>query len=225
MSTQTQPAPPPAAVPVRFRNASQWWDALGNVPLERIVFDPPPGTATEADLLRLDDHEDRLCELIDGTLVEKVMGFDESGIAARIIYFLMAYVQPRRLGIVTAPDGMMRILERRVRIPDVAFISRDRMQDADRSRGRIPAIAPDLAVEVLSEGNSRREMAIKLQEYFAAGTRLVWYVDPKTRTIDVYTSPDGPRRLNENDTLTGGDVLPGFEVKVSEIFETGLEQD
>src|SRR5688500_6637449 len=68
--TLLTPHPPPPAAP-RFRSAEEWWDSLGRVPLHRIVFDPLPGTATEADVLRLDDHEDRLCELIDGTLVEK----------------------------------------------------------------------------------------------------------------------------------------------------------
>src|SRR5581483_12070113 len=120
MTAQTLVSP---SHPARFRTAADWWDALGQVPMERIVFDPLPGTATEADVVRLDDHEDRLCELIDGTLVEKPMGFEESAIAAVVITLLRTFVKPRKLGVVTAPDGMMRISARRVRIPDVAFVS------------------------------------------------------------------------------------------------------
>ncbi|HTW93284.1 MAG TPA: Uma2 family endonuclease [Tepidisphaeraceae bacterium] len=203
----------------RFRTAVEWWDALGNVPFGRIVFDPPPGTATEADVLRLNDKEDRLCELVNGTLVEKTMGYDESVIAARIIYLLSAFVVPKRLGQISAPDGMMQILEHQVRIPDVAFVALDRFPNRRIPKGPIPAIWPDLAVEVLSESNTRREMQIKLTEYFAAGTRLVWYVDPKTRTVEVYTSPERMRRLGMDATLDGGEVLLGFGVQVAEIFD------
>lgn len=210
------PSPPPVA---RFRTAEEWWDALGQVPLHRIVFDPPPGTATEADVLRLDDHEDRLCELVDGTLVEKTMGYEESLIAARIIYFLQAFVMPRKLGLVSGPDGMMRILPRRVRIPDVGYIAFARLPDGQRPRDRVPAVCPDLAVEVISEHNTRREMATKLAEYFQSGTRLVWYVDPPSRTVEVFRSPESPVRLTEADTIDGGVVLPGFAVRVGEFFD------
>jgi Uma2 family endonuclease len=203
----------------RYPTAVEWWDALGQVPFERIIFDPWPGTATEADVVRLDGQEDRLCELVDGTLVEKVMGYDESAIAMAIGHILLAFVGPRKLGIVTGEAGMMRILDRRVRIPDVAFVSYDRLPDRRRPKGPIPNLAPDLAVEVLSESNTRREMENKLREYFEAGTRLVWYVDPKARCVDVYTSPTEMTRVSSNEKLSGRDVLPGFEVAVSEVFD------
>ena len=64
-------------------------------------------------------------------------------------------------------------------------------------------------MEVLCDSNMPKEMGRKLQEYFAAGTQLVWYVDPRTRTVDVYESPDSCQRLNAGETLTGGEVLPG----------------
>lgn len=203
---------------VRYRNAQEWWDALGQVPLDRIVFDPLPGSATEADVVRLDDHEDRLCELIDGTLVEKPMGFVESLIAMRIVHFLQAFVLPRNLGLVSGPDGMMRILSNRIRIPDVAYVSFARLPAGKVPEQPVPSLTPDLAVEVLSDSNTRKEMKKKLSEYFDSGTELVWYMDPPSRTVEVYTQPVNPLRLSETDTLTGGDVLPGFEVAVAEIF-------
>lgn len=101
--------------------------ALGNVPLDRIVFNPLPGTATEKDVVLLDDHEDRLCELIDGTLLQKTMGFEESLIAMRIAQLLLNFVMPRKLGIVSGPDGMMRMIPERIRIPDVAFVGFNRL--------------------------------------------------------------------------------------------------
>ena len=198
--------------------AEEWYENLGRVPMHRILFDPLPGTATEADVLRLDDHEDRLCELIDGTLVEKVMGFDESQIGMIVGARLLEFVRKHKLGTVTGSDGMMRILLRRIRIPDVAYISNETL--AKRApKSRVPAMAPDIAVEVISDSNTKLEMSKKLDEYFAAGSKLVWYIDPATRTINVYTSPSEFVTLTMSDVLTGGDVLPGFEVKVSELFD------
>src|SRR5206468_1626606 len=78
--------------------------------------------------------------------------------------------------------------------------------------------APDLAVEVLSKGNTRAEMDRKLREYFAAGVRLVWLIDPKTRTARVHTSPEEMTRLGEGDTLDGGDVLPGFALPLRDLL-------
>lgn len=210
---------PPIEPPVHFRTAAEWWEALGQVPFERIVFDPWPGTATEADVIRLDAHEDRLCELIDGTLVEKTMGFEESVLAFRIGYLLLSFVVPRKLGIVSGPDGMMRLLPGRVRMPDVAFISFDRLPNRKTPGVPIPDLYPDLAVEVLSDSNTRREMENKLQEYFKAGTKLVWYVDLKTKSVEVFTSPTQMTRLSGNDTLNGGEVLSGFEVALPTLFE------
>ncbi|MGD0540363.1 MAG: Uma2 family endonuclease [Tepidisphaeraceae bacterium] len=203
----------------RYRTAADWWDALGKVPFDRIVFDPPPGTATEKDVTRLDVHEDRLCELIDGTLVEKTMGFDESLIAMRIAQLLLNFVMPRKLGIVSGPDGMMRIIPERIRIPDVAFVSFDRLPGRKTPGVPIPDLAPDLAVEVLSESNTPQEMQIKLAEYFAAGVRLVWYVDLPTRSVRAYTSADQVQQLSGDAVLSGGSVLPGFEIPVSSLFD------
>ena len=77
---------------------------------------------------------------------------------------------------------------------------------------------PDLVVETLSRSNTPREMQRKRAEYFQAGVRLVWIVDHPTRTIHVYTGPEDRVELTVDDTLDGGEVLPGFEVAVKEIF-------
>jgi Uma2 family endonuclease len=81
-----------------------------------------------------------------------------------------------------------------------------------------PLVVPDLVIEVLSEGNTPKEMARKLDEYFRAGVRLVWYVNPKKRTVRVYTARDRSVLLREEDTLDGGDVLPGFALSIRDWF-------
>src|SRR6476620_4089347 len=133
--------------PPRFDNAAEWHRALGGVPLERIVFDPRPGTATEADLLRFVERDKRLCELIDGTLVEKPVGATESMIAINLATDLNIFVRPRNLGVVLGADGTLRMVSGRVRLPDVAFIARQRLPGGFMPREPIPDLAPDLAVE------------------------------------------------------------------------------
>lgn len=193
-------------------------DLFGPMPAWRIRRDPPPGTATERDVIRIEAQEDRLCELVDGILVEKTVGFEESQLAMEIGFRLIGFVKPRKLGIVTGEAGTIKLALGLVRIPDVAFFSRDRLPGGKSPRAPIPNLVPDLAVEVLSEANTRREMDNKLKDYFRAGVRLVWYVDPREREVTVYTSPRKRTVLTEKGTLTGGDVLPGFELKLRELF-------
>lgn len=109
-------------------NMAELWDRLGRVPLERILLKPPPGTATEADLIEaLDGDNKRLCELIDGVLVEKAMGAWESMLGAYIGFRIIGFIEKYHLGIVLGADGPIRIFPERVRMPDVCFISWERM--------------------------------------------------------------------------------------------------
>lgn len=190
------------------------------VPPKRIWSIPIPGTATEEDILYAEEHLNRLCELIDGTLVEKVMGSRESLLAGLIVTILNAFVLPRRLGFVLAPDGMFRLFPGHVRMPDVAFISLNRLPRGVQQA--IIGVAPELAIEILSESNTATEMKFKRHEYFTAGVRLVWLVDPKTRSVTVHTSADVSHKFTGDQLLDGGDVLPGFSVRVDDIF-AGLD--
>ena len=190
---------------------------LGNVPLSRVRTEPSPGTATEEDLLLCNSNGTR-CELVDGILVEKIMGWRESLIALALGRFISAFVLARNLGLVTGPDGMMRILKSQVRGPDVAFVSWGRLPGGKVPTDRVPEIVPDLAVEVLSDGNTYAEMARKRREYFHAGVRQVWMVDINQRTVAVYHDITKYEVLNETHSLVGGDVLPGFEVSLAELF-------
>ena len=113
----------------------------------------------------------------------------------------------------------MRLLPGLVRIPDVSFVLWENSPDPEPANEPIPDLAPDLAVEVLSESNTPKEMKRKLREYFAAGTRLVWFIDPRSRTITVYTAPDQSTVLDESATLDGGELLPGFTLLVRDLFQ------
>jgi Uma2 family endonuclease len=114
---------------------------------------------------------------------------------------------------------MMRLLAGRVRIPDIAFISNQSLPGGKVPHEAVPLLTPDLAVEVISESNTRKEMGIKLHEYFTAGTRLVWYSDPDTRSIDVYSAVDKVQHLSGEDILDGGEVLPGFQAPLPAVFD------
>jgi Uma2 family endonuclease len=190
-------------------------ERLGGIPLERIHLYPWPGLATEADVLDVHARTGRLCELVDGVLVEKPMGFHESVLAMALGDFLRAYLKTHNLGVVAGEAGMLRMQEGRIRIPDVSFVRWERLPQV---RDAVPAASPDLAVEVLSEGNTEAEIQSKLEEYFAGGTRMVWIIDPRARTARVYHAPDQCTDLDPSGFLSGGDVLPGFELKLGDLL-------
>jgi Uma2 family endonuclease len=193
-------------------------EQLGGIAPERVQFRPAPGTATEKDVLAIHDHEGRLYELVHGVLVEKAVGLRESFLAIALASILRGFVRPQNLGMVTGEAGMMRLMAGLVRIPDVAFISWDRLPNRRVPTEPLPDVAPDLVVEVLSVGNTSGEMARKRQEYFSAGVQVVWQVDPRTRTVEVFTTPDQSTVLHEAQTLEGGRVLPGFTLPLQELF-------
>jgi Uma2 family endonuclease len=96
---------------------------LGGIPSERIRMYPPPGMATEKDVLQAKSRFNRICELIDGVLVEKTLGYYESLLAAELIHLLKLFLQRHDLGIVLGEAGTLRILPNQIRVPDVCFIS------------------------------------------------------------------------------------------------------
>jgi Uma2 family endonuclease len=192
---------------------------VGGVPIERIRSYPPPGMATEEDALKVHDHEDRLCELVDGILVEKTMGYYEAFLAGVLLQWINNFFDKQPLGFAMAPDGPLRILPNRVRLPDISVILWDRIPDRRLPRGAVLRLAPDLAVEIWSAGNTAGEMQMKLDEYRRAGVRLVWYIDPAARTATIHT-PDGrSQTLDENGVLDGSDVLPGFSFALRELLD------
>jgi Uma2 family endonuclease len=163
-------------------------------------------------------REGVLCELVEGVLLEKTVGYTESVLAVVLGSLLNAFVSPRNLGLVTGADGTMELSADLVRIPDVAFTNWDRLPGRRYPAAPIPRLVPNLAVEVLSRSNTPGEMAAKRQDYFTAGVEVVWEIDPRARTVVVYTSPTASTTLTAADMLDGGTVLPGFTLPLQQLF-------
>jgi Uma2 family endonuclease len=160
-------------------------------------------------------------ELEAGVLVsEPLPGFRHGLVMTTVSRLLDTYVRAHRLGVVLTGDSGF-VLARRpdtVRGPDVAFIAEARLTAVDD-----PALAypgpPDLAVEVLSPGNRQAAIRAKVADYLAAGTRLVWVLDPERETVAVYRTLLAPRLLSSEDDLDGEDVVPSFRTSVAALFE------
>jgi Uma2 family endonuclease len=160
-------------------------------------------------------------ELQAGLLLsEPRPGFQHGRLVMNLGAMIHEHVKEHRLGVVVTGDPGF-VLARNpdtLRGPDVAFVSRRRAEE-QRQNVRAFEGAPDLAVEVLSPSDAPAEVRTKVAEYLAAGTRLVWVVDPESRTVTVYPSLFAPRVIGEGDLLDGFDVVPGFSVRVGEVFE------
>lgn len=191
---------------------------LGGIPAERVLLDPLPGTATEKDVLEVERREGRICELVDGVLVGKAMGLPESFLALRIAFFLQLFLEQQKLGFLAGEAGTLRLWQGLVRIPALSFVSWDQLPSRKIPKKAIPDLYPDLAVEVLSRKNTKAEIDRKLHEYFRSGTQLVWVIEPRKRTVRVYTAPDQFHLLTEDQNLDGGDVLPGLDLPLREVF-------
>jgi Uma2 family endonuclease len=160
------------------------------------------------------------CELIEGRIMPMSPTGDEHGkIVANIGAELLTYVRSHKLGKVRV--GEVGIYTRRnpdtVRGADVLFISNERYVQR-KSPGYLD-VAPDLVVEILSPNDRWTETTQKLREYFAIGVHLVWVADPQARSVYAYRALTDVREFTENDDLPGDDVLPGFSVKVAQLFE------
>jgi Uma2 family endonuclease len=193
-------------------------DRLGGIPAYRVLLSPPPGQAVEADVLELDAREDRLSELVEGTLVEKDYDFRASVLTVALASHLINSADRKDRGVVTGSDAPFRLAEGLIRLPDAAFTSWNRLPGGRIPQEPIADFAPDLAVEVLSAGNTDREMERKRKEYFEAGVRIVWVVDLEDRAVAVIKADGSKTVLDTTKTLDGGDVLPGFALSLRDLF-------
>lgn len=209
---------------IRYRSFADILARVGYVPPERILPHPEPGTATAEDAFDPKIVGDRGVELVGGILVAKAVGLYDDIIGSRLIYLFGAYMEGNNLGAVSGAQGGYRFTTDIMRMPDVAVILWESVEDTDEIEDPVTAYLrtpPDLAVEVLSPGNTRREMEIKLGEYAKYGVQLVWYVDPARKEVDVFPKAraKGKVTLGVGDTLDGGSVLPGFTLPVAQLFE------
>ena len=172
------------------------------VTIEQVLKSPPEGS----------------WELVDGELVLKMAGGRRHGrVALEVGGLIGIYVEQERLGEVYA-TGTGFILARdpdTMRVPDVSIVRADRLPDEEE--GFLP-LAPDLAVEVVSPNDRPGEVHEKVEQWLAAGTRLVWVIWPETRSVTVHRADAERRILHEDDEMTGEDVIPGFTCRIVEFF-------
>jgi len=165
----------------------------------------------------LPENEGLEFELIDGEIAEKDMAsLSSSEIALEIGRLLGNFLAGNRTGRLTGADGGYILDGENIRMPDVGYISHVRMPDMPEREG---LFSPDLAVEVMSPTDRIKPARKKAERYLAHGTRIVWLVIPKTRSVEVYTPDEIVIILSGDDLLTGGDVLPGFACRVADLFQ------
>lgn len=191
---------------------------LGNVPLSRVVMTPPPGQATKSDWLAITQNGRKLCELVDGTLVEKPMGWLESMLGAVLIQWLRSFVSDRNLGVVTGADGFTELYSDTVRGPDVAFVAWSRLPGGQLPTSPLPCLVPNFVIEILSKGNTYGEMSRKRREYFQAGVELMWMADHRNRTITVYKTSQRFEVVRDGETIDGAPVLPDWSFNTADLF-------
>jgi Uma2 family endonuclease len=183
------------------------------------------GTPVEATrLTRADYHAfidspenaDKTFEFINGEWIEKEMGsFTPSEIADLIGFFIRLYLREHPLGRLTNADGGYIMPNDDVLIPDVGYISFERMPDRPLREAPLP---PDLAVEVKSLTDRKRAMRRKAEDYLAHGVKIVWLIFPDSQSAEVYTADDELEVVKLDGTLFGGEVLPGLRIPLKEIF-------
>lgn len=160
---------------------------------------------------------DRRLELIDGEVVEKMPNEEHGEAASNLHWALANFIKPRKLGRLVIEALYKDPADpHNARQPDIAFTSKTRMLPLT-TQGAAPLI-PDLCVEIKSPGNKVTDLRDKAAYYLAHGGRLVWIVYPPQKLVEVYASGEDVALLTEHDTLTGGEILPGFELPVRDIF-------
>lgn len=167
-------------------------------------------------ILGLPENRDRLLELIEGEIVEKMVIQEHGMIAGNIHAILWNFIKPRKLGRL-AIEARYQIPAdlHNARLPDISFVAD--MSEPIVTRGGVPQM-PDFAIEVKSPDDMYKQMREKADYYLQNGTKLVWLVYPEKRIVEVYTN-EQQDILTLEDRLTGGELLPEFELSVKDIFD------
>lgn len=174
---------------------------------------------TAEDLLRLPTI-DRRYELVRGELLEAPLaGGGHGSVAMAIGSLLYNYVRANQLGKTFAAETgfILRRNPDTVRAPDAAFVASGRLPEGELPT-RYLELAPDLVVEVVSPSDRNPEVRDKVEDWLEAGTRLVWVIYPDTRSVAVYRSLEEFENLLVEDSLDGGQVVPGFSCQIRELF-------
>jgi Uma2 family endonuclease len=192
-----------------------------DAPLAEPVVLPRPGRSwTAADLLKLADSEFHF-ELVRGDLLMMSPASPVQGrYAARLAAALLIYVEEQDMGEVYVAEPGFRLQsspDETVRVPDVAFVRKERIPSADQQAG-FWDLAPDLVVEIISPSETAADIQAKVADYLAAGTRLVWLVYPRTQTIVAYQQGGQIRQYSAGESLDGAEAVPGFTYEVERLF-------
>ncbi len=194
------------------------------VPSSVPISPPAPGPAVEAPRLVTGEQLAQIgdmgrTDLVKGVIIHRSpTEYSHGRIVGNFSAILQAFVSQHKLGEVLV--GQVGIYTARrpdtVRGADVAYISNERLARVQSSS--YLDVAPELVVQVLSPDDRWGELMDKLSEYFAVGVQVVWVADPKTQSVYVYHAPNKVQHFSAEDALPGGEVLPGFDVPVAELF-------
>jgi Uma2 family endonuclease len=177
-------------------------------------------TMTADELLAMPDDGIRR-ELVEGEIREMApAGFEHSVVAANFATELNQFVRKHKLGAVGTADPTFRLVGEpdTVRVPDVAFVRRERIEQMGGLTKGFVSGGPDLAVEVVSPNDRYTEVRAKVREYLAAGTAMVIVLDAEGRSATIYRPGRAPLELTESDVIDGEDVVPGWKLPVRDIF-------
>ena len=183
------------------------------------LWTAPEGTFTIEEFQRL-PLEGRRWELLDGVVVQMEMhGAKTSLLTGSLLVLIHQHVKDRGLGKTLDPGCGFRLWpgHETVRVTDISVTHHDRIPD-ERAWNDYPRIAPNLTVEVFSPFERPATAIGRIAMFLQAGTRLTWFIDPKSKTVMLFHADIAPIVLKEGDTLDGEDVLPGFSIPVAEIF-------
>jgi len=157
-------------------------------------------------------------DLVEGEIVDIMpTGFQHGRIEHHLSHLMGKIVDDRHLGVLLVGEVGVQLGPHTIRGVDIAFLSNESMAKIEKPDKYLP-FGPDLVVEIVSPGNTASEIASKVDEYLRAGTRLVWILYPDLRKVVTHDSSGRTKSLGSGQTLDGGDVLPGFQVSVSQLF-------
>jgi Uma2 family endonuclease len=185
----------------------------------------PTRRYTVDDLEQFPD-DGKLRELVDGQIVEWDMpNWEHSVLEAELGRIIGNFVRAHRLGTVGSGEAMVRILgsAHDARGSDIEFCSRGRRKWAEEARLPAALTPPDLVVEIISPSDRGDRVLDKIRDWLRAGVRLLWYIDPENGNTAVYQD-DRITYVTAEETLDGGDVLPGFHVRLADVLRDVREQ-
>jgi Uma2 family endonuclease len=174
---------------------------------------------TEAELQALPDDGFNY-EVVNGELVMSPKNNPEHGyICALLSSALLEHAKREKIGAVFDSNTGFWMENENCRAPDISFVSKERLHGSKRPARSFFKFAPDLAIEVLSPNNTRSEIQERLRDFFASGTKLVWIIDPETKSAEICHGLEKRRLVGPNGELNGEEVVPGFRYKLTELFK------